>query len=183
MKAEYNQYFKFRIPRPLHLQIGRNQIFLMKHRFDIKNIESEFKKVVHSAILENPEMRVTRALELMVEFYSSSDLKNVDYTVADNDMLLFQYGIYDWHDGKGENFIVNFTRQFIVKKFWNEAFYQLRFDLYFPPRDLRLVTSRNIWSIEKTSIIDWAADVRLTQGFIQSQELTRLSHDIQLIKV
>jgi hypothetical protein len=30
------------------------------------------------------------------------------------DMFLFQWGVYDWHDGNGERFQIDFTRQFVV---------------------------------------------------------------------
>lgn len=30
------------------------------------------------------------------------------------DMFLFQWGVYDWHDGNGERFEIDFTRQFVV---------------------------------------------------------------------
>jgi hypothetical protein len=30
------------------------------------------------------------------------------------DMFLFQWGTYDWHDGNGERFHIDFTRQFVI---------------------------------------------------------------------
>jgi len=30
------------------------------------------------------------------------------------DMLLFQWGVYDWYDGSGERFEIDFTRQFSI---------------------------------------------------------------------
>ena len=32
----------------------------------------------------------------------------------DGDMFLFQWGAYDWHDGNGERFEIDVTRQFVI---------------------------------------------------------------------
>ena len=50
----------------------------------------------------------------------------------DDDMLLFEYGVYDWHDGKGTRFNWSLCRQFTV---YSEGEYdhmeQLRCELFF----------------------------------------------------
>lgn len=61
----------------------------------------------------------------------------------DADMLLFQYGCYDW--GGGEAFQLDMTRQFIASD-RDRSMSQLRMTLYFAPRsDLRRLGWEEVW--------------------------------------
>lgn len=63
---------------------------------------------------------------------------------AGSDMLLFQWGVYDW--GDGEQFELDITRQFIERgKEDDDAISQLRMTAYFPPEDLRHIEAGNQW--------------------------------------
>jgi hypothetical protein len=55
------------------------------------------------------------------------------------DMLLFQWGTYDWHDGKGPSFQFELARQFVIAGFEpdraDDAIWQLRVTLHYAPSD------------------------------------------------
>ena len=61
------------------------------------------------------------------------------------DMLLYQWGVYDW--GQGENFEFDITRQFILRgKRDDDAISQLRITAYFAPtKPLRHIEPGNQW--------------------------------------
>lgn len=70
----------------------------------------------------------------MLDFYLSERADDVDVD-ADGDMLLFQWGTYDW--GDGPSFQYDLTRQFITETgdepFGDESFWQLSLVLHFEP--------------------------------------------------
>lgn len=133
----------------------------MKQEFEISQIEGEFKSRIDHSILK--ELTPEKALELIIEFYHSTQVKGVDRDIQDNDMLLFQYGTYDWHDGNGSNFSLDFTRQ-IILEIEHEP-YQIGFILYYPPGIVGDIGSYNRWSIADQSVGDWATEIKSTKGF------------------
>src|SRR6187455_2946144 len=88
-------------------------------------IESIFKQKVNDFLTEVKLLTVNDALQLVMAFHEECQIKNVDSTDPDNDMLLFEYGIYDWQDGKGENFTISLVRQFYIENEESEGFSQL----------------------------------------------------------
>ena len=56
----------------------------------------------------------------------------------DDDMLMFEYGLYDWSDGKGSRFNWSVCRQFTLYDATGEYDHmeQLRCDLFFAPTPL-----------------------------------------------
>jgi len=73
------------------------------------------------------------AIDAMMEFYvahRATDVANID---DEEDMLLFQWGTYDW--GAGASFEYNITRQFIVggRDDPDDAVWQLSLTVRFEP--------------------------------------------------
>ena len=87
----------------------------MKNELEISQIEGEFKKLAEQQMLKGLTLTPENALDLVIEFYHSTHVKGIDSDIPDNDMLLFQYGTYDWLDGNGRSFSLDFTRQFILE--------------------------------------------------------------------
>ncbi|OQP51896.1 hypothetical protein [Niastella populi] len=56
-------------------------------------------------------LSVDSVIELSHKLYTSIQVKDVDYSEVENDMLLFQYGTYNWGDDKGEHATFDITRQ------------------------------------------------------------------------
>ena len=59
---------------------------------------------------------------MMLAFYGSVRFDDVDLA-ADGDMLLYQWGAYDW--GEGESFEFDITRQLILGTGEDEDIFQL----------------------------------------------------------
>jgi hypothetical protein len=75
------------------------------------------------------------------------------------DMLLFQYGTYDW--GQGENFEFDITRQFIVADGEDDdAISQLRCTVrYEPSRALRAIGGTDLWCESKQAIASFRSAI------------------------
>jgi|SRR5579859_564885 len=79
-----------------------------------------------------------------IQFYTTKPATGLSDN-ASSDMLLFQYGCYDW--GDGESFEIDLTRQFIIaEETDDDAISQLHLTAYFEPDDeLRKVGASNLW--------------------------------------
>lgn len=71
-------------------------------------------------------------MEAMFSFYESVRAEGCDVE-ADGDMLLFQWGIYDW--GDGSHFSFNITRQFLLTQDDEEPA-QLKLTFRYPESEL-----------------------------------------------
>lgn len=79
----------------------------------------------------------------MLAFYGDVRAEGCDLA-HDGDMLLYQYGTWDW--GKGRHFELNITRQFIVEGGEDEDIWQLSLTFVFAPSPaLQAVRSDNRW--------------------------------------
>lgn len=85
---------------------------------------------------------------------------------AEDDMCLFECGVYDWHDGKGARFNWSLCRQFTLYRPGGEYDHmeQLRCDLFFEPApQLARLRVDGIWSAPDLS--RWEAEVEVQDGF------------------
>ena len=83
-------------------------------------------------------------VDAVLAFYQTMPASNL-LNEPEADMLLFQYGTYDW--GEGENFEFDITRQFIMADGEDDdAMSQLHCTVKFKPtRDLRAIGAANLW--------------------------------------
>lgn len=94
--------------------------------------------------LSASRLTVPQLIESGLEFYRSVRASGLAKT-PQSDMLLFQWGVYNW--GHGENFELDLTRQFISAGFFgDDAISQLSCTAYFPPTpELRALPASNRW--------------------------------------
>jgi hypothetical protein len=149
----------------------------MKKELEISQIEGEFKRIAEQQTPKDLTLTPENALDLMIEFYHSAHVKGVDSDIPDNDMILFQYGTYDWQDGNGRRFSLDFTRQFILET--EDEPYQLSLILYYSSDTIGDMESYSRWSIIDPSISDWATEIRSTMGFKMVSSITPKSFNIR----
>jgi hypothetical protein len=132
------------------------------------------------------------AVELMVRFYIEVRAEDCLFE-EDGDMLLFQWGIYNW--GAGEFFEYNITRQFILaqpleteeEESKNEDcrddwIGQLALTLkYVPLAVLRSVPASNRWCRHPNELPEFVAFIQSCEATTQVRELpvaaTRITFD------
>lgn len=84
----------------------------------------------------------------------------------EDDLLLFQWDSYDWHDGKGERFNVDFLRQFTIysRRGDYDHMEQLHCTFFFEPTpELRALGSGDKWS--GGSLDAWFAQIEELPAF------------------
>ena len=89
----------------------------------------------------------------MLDFYST--VPALGCAGESNDMLLFQWGIYDW--GNGAAYEVDLTRQFIESSMQHDdAISQLRLTFYFSPSPaLEALDNGNRWCENRESLAEF----------------------------
>lgn len=106
--------------------------------------ESEFRRFLGSRRLEVETAALDDLIMAVLDFYESERATGLE-TTPQADMLLFQFGVYDW--GQGENFEFDITRQFILEgEEGDDAISQLCCTVvYEPTMQLRSVGNGNCW--------------------------------------
>ena len=142
-------------------------------------VEETFTEKVNKLLADKDRFVVSELLQLMIDFYNEYQVQNVDSTIPDNDMLLFEYGIYDWQDGKGENFTISIVRQFYIENGESEGFTQLHLVLYFDKDEFEgAEASANKWSVDFETIGEWKQYVIEMKAFKLVEDKQPHSFDI-----
>jgi len=91
------------------------------------------------------DLTLAQGVRLMLDFYRDVRAQGVDLD-DDGDMLLFQWGTYDW-DGTGRTFQCDITRQFIkAGSGGDDSMTQLSFTFHFQPSpEFEKIAKGNKW--------------------------------------
>ena len=108
-----------------------------------RSSKKAFLKLIANANRHLNTLDPAEGVELMLTFYR--DERAAECRIdADGDMLLFQWGTYDW--GEGESFDFDITRQFILGDGDDEDIFQLSLTFKFKPTiALRQLADGNRW--------------------------------------
>ncbi len=114
---------------------------------------------------DGPESKLTphAGATAMLAFFTEVAAEGVDLE-NDGDMLLFQWGIYDW--GSGEHFSLDITRQFSVPCGEDHEISQLSLTFKYPPEiSLRALGEGNRWCYEQGEAESFASFVQGTPAY------------------
>ena len=84
-------------------------------------------------------------------------------------MLLFQYGLNSWADGRGDYFGLDITRQLTVEEDEEQLIYQLSLEFEFDPHPFAACRPYNSWSITMPALGDWVRRQKATAGYLVAQ--------------
>jgi hypothetical protein len=97
--------------------------------------EAAFRRYLEQRGLVASQLSAEEAVDAAIGFFESERADDVEAEMGD--MLLFQWGTYDWHDGSGSSFQFELARQFVVAgsapEQADDAMWQLRLTLHYPP--------------------------------------------------
>ena len=85
------------------------------------------------------------------------------------DMLLYQYGVYNWGDEFGEHFSFDITRQFIEPT--EDEPYQLNFVLIYDPEPFMSIKAYDCWSMDFSDLKSFVEHIKTTEGFMLANKL------------
>lgn len=116
------------------------------------------------------------AVKKFVHFFENNKVKKNGE--REQDLLLFQYGTYDWLDGKGKAFNFNLTRQFEIPG--EDEFLQLSLTLFYNPEDFAEVEACQSWSIDFEQVNEWVKGIEQTAGYKKAINLKPTRIEINL---
>ncbi|MBD3329754.1 hypothetical protein GF357_04650 [Candidatus Dojkabacteria bacterium] len=109
------------------------------------------------------------ALDIFEEFFFTFDIKNFPKD-TDNDMALYQCGVYDW--GDGEKFEVDFTRQLSFEEDSEyEGMKQLHFTIYYDKKLASKDDAYNIWFDSNKGKKEWLNSIKASTGFKKVKDI------------
>ena len=134
--------------------------------FDPENARQEFEKFRRGKGLHQRDLTLADGCEAVFDFYR--DLRprgRVFEQHEDADMLLFQWGTYDW--GAGEHFSFNLTRQLIVSEdAEDDDIWQLGLTFEFKPaNELRELSRGDQWCHSLRKLPDFREYVYRSAAF------------------
>ena len=151
-----------------HSQIVTQHMEIIKPTRLKKYLKKELGKI------ESPQ----QALDGFVSFFHKYKL-NPELEHEEEDMLLYQYGTYDW-TGKGGNYEFNLTRQFEIPD--DDEFLQLSLTLLFKPEIVGDLESDKSWSTDFEDLNKWTEHIKSTIGFKKVDGIKPDKFEIELRK-
>ncbi|GAA4341530.1 hypothetical protein [Flaviaesturariibacter amylovorans] len=149
----------------------------MKKLVSNADLESLLKSLVEKAFLKSGP-NVKTSLDVFEDFNRTYEPSIIDK--AEPELLLFQYGTYDWYDDYGKNFQISFTRQFGSNDNEEEELYQLTITLYFDKQGFGDVGKITLFSEENAPLDTWFRTVRDSKGFIVAESHQPKRYEVTL---
>jgi hypothetical protein len=141
--------------------------------YTLETIEQVYKERLSGKEALSPD----ELIDLSVALYREVKLEGTQH-YDESDMLLFEYGCYDWYDGQGECFDFSVTRQWFLPD--NDEPYQLRIQMRYDPEAFRAYGTETHWCEDDGSIDDWTNLIRSTKAFSLANSLGPQAYSIWL---
>jgi hypothetical protein len=131
-----------------------------------ENTATEFVKFMLQCGLDRASLNVERGVQAMLVFYRDQRVDGCRLE-SDADMLLYQWGVYDWGRGQGESFELDITRQLCLNgSSDDEDIWQLSLTFKFSPTDpLRGLRKGDRWCSSPSELAEFERFIRATEAF------------------
>jgi hypothetical protein len=128
-----------------------------------RSVKSDFIRYLRSSGQSLETIKPSAGVDSMLGFYANQSTEH--YLSNGGDMLLYQWGTYDWGDGKSFEFDI--TRQSIFGDHEDEDIIQLSLTFEFLPTDeLTQLASGNRWCRSRAEVKDLENFIRLSAPFL-----------------
>jgi hypothetical protein len=112
-------------------------------RMKSSDAKREFEGIMRREDITLHKLRAAYGFRLMLEFYQQVRADGCAFEM-DGDMLLFQWGTYDW--GQGRHFELDLTRQFLESSDEGDSINQLHLKFHYSPNsEFEALQSGNRW--------------------------------------
>ena len=131
---------------------------------DPREIEESFASFVQNHGIDLQAAPPSAGIDAMIRFYADQRADECDLS-SEGDMLLFQWGTYDW--GDGVRFELDLTRQVIFPdEEYDDAIWQLHLTYRFNPTDeLWDIGAGNKWCASPNDLDSFVDYLRDTQAY------------------
>lgn len=125
----------------------------------LKELIFEYRRVVE----QKDAFHVDVLVDIAIDLFKMIRVDNMDYKDGFNDVLLLQYGVYNWGDENGNHFSFDVTRQVTVPE--EDEPYQISLILIYEPSVFSEIKPYNIWSNAFNSVDDFVNHIKSTSGY------------------
>jgi len=141
----------------------------------LTEVKKEYQKEIERKLDGGEKLAAEKLIEISVSMFHALKVNDIPAR-PDCDMLLFQYGVYDWGDNLGRHFSLNVTRQFIKED--EDEPYQLGFSLIYKHGPFKNCKAFNCWSFKFLRLEDWVDHIKNTQGYLLAKETTAKAYKL-----
>ena len=143
-----------------------------------KRAYQKFTKLCTPIVIDAEKINVESLFQIMAKEYQKPIFR-IDKNNPDNDMLLFEYGNYDWTDNEPK-FNFSLKRQVFLKNYEEPGFYGFR--IYFETQIIGIDEKFSKWCRDKESLTEWLKEIKETDGFQKVQNIKFENVDFELEK-
>ncbi|MGE0144378.1 MAG: hypothetical protein AB7I19_11365 [Planctomycetota bacterium] len=129
-----------------------------------KDAKVQFEEALHASGADLQSLTPRLAFERMTLFFREARAEDCD-SALHGDMLLYQWGTYDW--GQGERFEFDVTRQLIPVGGEDDDIWQLRLTIRFDPEACLLgLSAGERWCHSVDDLAEFVSHVHSTEPFL-----------------
>ncbi|MCL2695811.1 MAG: hypothetical protein FWE69_05750 [Clostridiales bacterium] len=125
----------------------------------LQGLENEY----HKSFGEREILSADELIAFAVTLFNEIKTEGFSDESSNEDMLLFQYGVYDWGDENGKHFSFDITRQIFDPE--EDEPYQLKCTLIFEPTAFMKIESYNDWSDLYDCVEGFVDHIKSTAGY------------------
>ena len=149
----------------------------MKLKF--KDAYHNFLKTINVGDLSSKELDLKEIMRGVKKDYSEVDIIGLDIDNPDCDMLLFEYGNYDW-TGEWEKFNISVKRQLFFENLDECGYYGLT--IYFDKSLVGKINEFSKWCNKKINVDKWFSEIIDTIGVEKVKGKSALKIEVELEK-
>lgn len=146
---------------------------------DKAQIENAFQGFLASKGRTDKSLTIADFPSIVLDYYKEVMFDGFDQD-NESDMLLYQYGIYDW--GNGKYFELDLTRQLYagLQDTDDSHIFQQRLTFYFSPEKFEHIGSSNCWSNTFANLHEFERQILSSDGFIAALSESPTKHEVSV---
>lgn len=113
-------------------------------------------------ILDRDRLDLVALLNILTKQYLNTEIQDLQNVNPDADMLLFEYGNYDW-TGIGEKFNFSIKRQIFLKGIEECGYFG--FTIYFETEKIGKIEEFSKWCKNKSQTANWMNEIKASIGY------------------
>ncbi|MGG5488152.1 hypothetical protein [Gaetbulibacter sp. PBL-D1] len=148
-------------------------------KLTFKKAYQNFLKTINVGELSVEDLNLKAIMKSVKMDYSEVEILGLDLDNPDCDMLLFEYGNYDW-TGEGEKFNLSVKRQLFFENLDECGYYG--FTIYFDKNNVGEIDEFSKWCEKKSDADEWLSEIEKTIGIEKVEGKPAMKFEFELEK-
>lgn len=148
-------------------------------KMNFKEAYQNFVKTIDVGHLNVKDLDLIAIIESVKMDYLKVEILGLDLDNPERDMLLFEYGNYDW-TGEGEKFNLSVKRQLFFKNLDECGYYG--FTICFDKNFIGEINEFSKWCEKKSDVDKWLSEIKETIGIEKVKGKPAMKFEVELEK-